>query len=377
LEEVIRFAGYLRKNGMPIAPTQTLDFVHSLAWIDLADRRSVRDAARAIFVRRQDQIALFEAAFDRFWRTAVLDPRAKRAGIEDQRTAPIWALDAANPADLVEPPEIAPNRTTAYSAAEHLRRRDFGALSAAETASISTAIAKLAMRLPTRRSRRMQSGRRGRQLDLRTTLRRSLRTGGDPVTLINRERRTKPRPLVLLCDVSGSMERYARILLQFAYALAHAHQGDGRKVEAFVFATRLTRVTPYLHQGTAQPAPARRALDAAVRAAQDWGGGTRIGPCLHTFHTQWAPRVLGHGAIVLLISDGCERGDIDLLRSQLARLHRRSHRLIWLNPWVGQPNYQPSVRGMQAALAHIDRLLPVHNLASLEQLVAILADLDS
>jgi uncharacterized protein with von Willebrand factor type A (vWA) domain len=210
-------------------------------------------------------------------------------------------------------------------------------------------------------------------------LRASIRTGGDPVTLALRDRRIKQRPIVLLCDVSGSMERYARILLQFACALAGAG-GSRRPVEAFVFATGLTRVTPYLHR-RAFPQPGRfprrqPGLDAAVAAARDWGGGTRIGDCLQAFHAQWAPLVLGRGAVVMLISDGCDRGDIALLSGQLARLRQRSHRLIWLNPWLGQDGYQPSVRGMQAALPHIDYLLPIHNLASLEQLVDALARIE-
>lgn len=375
-KKAVLFARYLRSEGLSVTPAQTLDFIHSLAWIELGDRRSVRDAACTVFVRHRDQIAPFDAAFDRFWSTAVLDPRAKRSTLVDLRAAPIWALDAARAADLAEPPEVAPDRAAAYSAAETLRQRDFGALSAAESGGIAAAIAAAAMRLPRRRSRRLQPGRRGRQLDLRTTLRRSLRTGGDPVTLARRNRRIKPRPLVLLCDVSGSMERYARILLQFAYALAHAGHARRRKVEAFVFATRLTRVTPYLYGGAAGQAPEQRALTAAVKAAYDWGGGTRIGDCLQAFHAQWAPRVLEGGAVVLLISDGCDRGDIALLSHQLARLRRRSHRLIWLNPWLGQDGYEPTVRGMQAALPHIDSLLPVHNLASLEQLIALLGSLD-
>ena len=158
-------------------------------------------------------------------------------------------------------------------------------------------------------------------------------------------------------------------------------RGSRRTVEAFVFATELTRVTPYLYsQPFRQPGKVYRwqpGLEAAVAAARDWGGGTRIGACLQAFHAQWAPLVLGRGAVVLLISDGCDRGDIALLSAQLAHLRRRSYRLIWLNPWLGQDGYQPSVRGMQAALPHIDRLLPIHNLQSLEQLVDALAHIDA
>ena len=388
--QAVRFARYLRQQGLPISPAQTLDFVHSLAWIDVADRHTVRDASRTIFVRRQEEIAPFEAAFERFWTNAVLDPREKRSSLADLRHESLWTLDVVETADLAEPPEDALNRTLAYTAVERLRQRDFGALTVDESAAIQAAMFILTKRLPVRRSRRLRLARRGRQLDLRSTLRASLRTGGDPLHLARRTRYVKPRPLVIICDVSGSMERYARILLQFAYALANSSSGNSRKVEAFVFSTRLTRVTSFLHSHpvrhsgqpdqsgrTRQSQPGQHALDAAVTAAHDWGGGTRIGECLRAFHARWAPRVLGHGAIVLLVSDGCDRGDIPLLRSQLARLQRRSHRLIWLNPWLGQEGYQPSVRGMQAALPYIDRLLPIHNLASLEQLVATLDEIDA
>lgn len=380
-DQAVRFARFLRGEGISASPAQTLDFVQSLAWIDITDRTSVRDAARTVFVRRQDELAPFERAFDRFWSQAVLDPRAKRSLLEDLRYEPVWARDSASAAEAGEQGEAAPDRALAYSAAVQLRKRDFGTLTDEESAAIGAAMVAIAARLPTRRSRRLQQDRHGRRLDLRSTLRASIRTGGDPVTLARRDRRVKQRPIVLLCDVSGSMERYARILLEFACALAGSAHGGRRAVEAFVFATALTRVTPFLYSRPFRQASRlhRRqpGLDAAVAAARDWGGGTRIGACLHAFHTQWAPLVLGRGAIVLLISDGCDRGDIALLNAQLARLRRRSHRLIWLNPWLGQDGYQPSVRGMQAALPHIDHLLPVHNLESLEQLVDALGRIDA
>lgn len=365
----VRFARYLRGQGLPVSPAQTLDFVHSLPILNLLDRNAVRDAARAVFVRRREELALFEAAFDRFWFPALLDPTAKRGLIDDQRQAFVWGTDAVETADLLEPPETAPDRSQAWSAVERLRRRDFGEMDAAEVTAVQQAIVMLARRLPMRRSRRFRPAAHGSQLDLRRTLRDSLRTSGDPLWLARRARRVKPRPLLLLCDVSGSMERYARVLLQFAYALTLA----GADVEAFVFATQLTRVSELLRTGTGRGA-AQGALHAAVAAARDWGGGTRIGAGLHTLRTRW-PQTLGRGAIVLLISDGCDRGDIPLLGQELAMLRRRCRRLIWLNPWLGQEGYQPATRGMQAALPHIDELLPVHNLASLEELVAVLSRL--
>jgi uncharacterized protein with von Willebrand factor type A (vWA) domain len=370
-------------------------FVQSLAVVGVGDRESVRDAARAVFVRRREEIPPFEVAFERFWGqagpVAMLDPRAKRGLIEDKRSEPLWALEVVGAEDLREPLEEEPNRTGVYSTLERLRRRDFGALEEHEAQAVEAAAAALARRLPLKRSRRLASMASGRQLDLRSTLRDSVRTAGDPLRLARRGRETGPRRLVVLCDVSGSMQRYTRILLQFAYAAAH----ERRQVEAFVFATRLTRVTAQLRsmQGTQSSQPplaarspqspqspkspqsppaAQAALAAAVGTAQDWGGGTRLGECLRTLHERWGSQVLGRGAVVLLISDGCDRGDIELLGRELSRLRRRCRRLFWLNPWLGQEGYQPLVRGMQAALPHVDKLLPIHNLQSLEQLVDLL-----
>jgi uncharacterized protein with von Willebrand factor type A (vWA) domain len=378
-DQAVRFARYLRTAGLPVAPAQTLDFVQGLTLIDLADRQVVRDAARAVFVHSYEELAVFEAAFDRFWAGGVHATRARRSVIEDLRRAAAWAPAVAEAEDLTAPPP-APQRAAAYSSSERLRTRDFGALDAEERAAVAAAILAIARRLPMRRSRRLQGARRGHVLDLRATLRAGVRTGGDPLHLARRSRRIKPRPLLLLCDVSGSMERYARILLEFAYALDAANRGSPRHVEAFVFATRLTRVTPHLGIRPLSAAPdtaLSAALEAAVAAARDWGGGTRIGACLRTLRTGWGARVLSRRPIVLLISDGCDRGDIALLAAEMAHLQRRSHRLIWLNPWLGQASYTPAVRGMQAALPHVDRFLPIHNLASLEQLVATLATLDS
>ena len=203
-------------------------------------------------------------------------------------------------------------------------------------------------------------------MDLRRTIRHSLRHGGEPLALARRQRKIKPRPLVVLCDISGSMERYSRVLLQFLYVMANrlAH------VDVFVFGTRLSRLTRQLRVGTVNTA-----LDGAVASVNDWGGGTRIGSTLHAFNRDWAPRVLGRGAVVLIVSDGWDRGDVALLAQEMARLQRRAHRIIWLNPLLGDPGYAPLVRGIRAALPFVDAMLPVHNLVSLAQLARTLSDL--
>jgi len=219
-------------------------------------------------------------------------------------------------------------------------------------------IAELVWDVGARRTRRWAAG-DGRLLDLRRTLRAGLRHGGELVELQRRSPREKPRPLVLICDISGSMEQYTRMLLHFM----HTVFSQRRRVEAFLFATRLTRVTRQLaHRGV------DRAVSEVSRTVPDWAGGTRIGDALKTFNYRWSRRVLGSRAVVMVISDGWDRGDPEALSAELARLQRSCHRLVWLNPLLGSGDYQPLTRGMQAALPHVDDFMPVHNLTSLEQL---------
>jgi hypothetical protein len=256
----------------------------------------------------------------------------------------------SDPTDAVAP--------MSYSSREASRVKDFADLSEKELEEAKAMIAGLTWDLGTRRTRRWVPG-PGPVLDFRKVLRRNLRHGGEPLALPKRERASRRRPLVLLCDVSGSMERYARMLLHFM----HGVTGDLDQVEAFVFATRLTRITREL----ALRGP-RRSLPTIPRRVPDWAGGTRIGDALRTFNVQWARRVMGRGPVVLLISDGWDRGDPGLLTREMSRLRRSCHRLIWLNPLLGSADYQPLTRGMQAALPFVDDFLPAHNLDSLEAL---------
>ena len=260
-----------------------------------------------------------------------------------------------------------PVRLTMDDALALLRRQNPEVLAAALEVQAARGDARLRWQAARRLTRRTVPARRGRHLDLRRTVRRALATGGETVRWARRTRKIKPRPLVLICDVSGSMERYTRLLLQFLHTVSH---GTGAHVETFVFATRLTRITTSLKR--------RRIEDALARVADevaDWSGGTRTGDALAAFNRYWGRRVLGRGAVVMIISDGWDRGDVDQLSREMARLRRTSYRLIWLNPLLGSPNYRPLTRGMQAALPHIDDFLPVHNLDSLEALVENLAAL--
>jgi uncharacterized protein with von Willebrand factor type A (vWA) domain len=255
-----------------------------------------------------------------------------------------------------------------YSDNQVLRRKDFSDMTGDELAAVKEMMATLIWQLGQRRTRRKHPG-MGQFVDLRRTVRKNLRYGGEILNWATREHKYKPRPLVVIADVSGSMERYTRLLLHFIYGLT---MGLHQPVESFVFSTQLTRITRQLHS---------KDIDHALRevslSVNDWSGGTRIGDTLKDFNYHWARRVLGRGAIVLLISDGWDRGDVKLLADEMARLQRSAHRLIWLNPLLGSPDYEPLTRGMQAALPYIDDFLPVHNLASLEDLAKHLASLDN
>jgi hypothetical protein len=248
-----------------------------------------------------------------------------------------------------------------------LRHKDFADLTSDELAAIKHLMANLVWRLGERRTRRRKPG-PGEGVDLRRTLRRSFKYGGEVLEWAHREPKFKPRPLVILADVSGSMERYTRLLLHFLYSLA---EGLDQVVETFLFSTRLTRITRQLRGRDVD-----QALREVSRAVSDWSGGTRIGEALKTFNFGWGRRVLGRGAVVLLISDGWDCGDVSLLHEEMARLQRNCYRLVWLNPLLGSPGYEPLTRGMQTALPFVDDFLPIHSLSSLEDLAEHLVRLD-
>ena len=249
---------------------------------------------------------------------------------------------------------------------EALRHKDFAHLTPRELAEMRRLLADLSFTPPRRILRRTAAARSGRLLDLRRVARRNLRYGGEVLVLPRRERQRRPRPLVLICDVSGSMERYTRLLLRFLHATSQGLEG----VEAFVFGTRLTRITHQLRSRDPD-----RALDEVARGVLDFSGGTRIGAAIATFNRRFARRALGRGAIAVIISDGWDRGDPDLLAAEMAHLQRSAHLLVWLNPLLGLEGYQPLTRGMRAALPYTDLFLPAHNLASLDGLAAMLARL--
>lgn len=372
LSNCVLFGRMLRALGVEITPTQVVDLVDSLHYVNIGSRQDFKNSARTVLISRHEHLPLFDEAFDLFWRargkTALLqlDLSELLQKQEKPQQEEVYRRTPATEQDKQQLPEEEPEeeRVLTYSDLEILRQKDFSRLDEEEMAAVRRLMLQTQWQLEPRRTRRTVNAKQGDLLDLRRTIRQNLRHGGELLRLAHKERKFKRRPVVLICDISGSMERYARVLLQFIYVVTSRLD----RVESFVFSTRLTRITRELR---------RRNIDDALREASavvhDWAGGTRIGESIRTFNYDWARRVLGQGAIVMIISDGWDRGDVALLEREMDRLHRSCHRLIWLNPLLGAADYQPLVRGIKAALPHVDDFLPVHNLASLEQLADLLA----
>ncbi len=367
LSNLLHFGRVLRGLGLDVPTAALLDAAAAMAYVDIGRRSDFYFTLRSLLVHHRSDLATFDEAFRLFWRRppnawSEQDLRAmgeqRRIGPPEREIPSGASSSGARTGSRVETaPRVAP---LSYSDREVLNTKDFAAFTDEEMRRARAMMDGLRWEPDPRRTRRWRSA-RGRMPDLRRLVGRSLRYGGEPVVIPTRARRWKRRPLVVLCDVSGSMERYARMLLYFTHGLASR---PGR-VEVFLFATRLTRITHEI---------ARRGSEAAVsrvlKDTPDWGGGTRIGEALRTFNLQWARRVAGNGPVVLLISDGWDRGDPDRLAAEMARLARGAHRVIWLNPLLASPDYEPLTRGMLAALPFVDDLLPVHNLVSLGMLAA-------
>lgn len=372
LRNLLHFLRALRRLGLPLTSARLELLTQALPLIGLSSRTQVKDAARAILVSRREHLALFDSLFDAFFRPEVFAPlhpndfgRALQRVVKREERIALPAPASAPGQSLPEAEIETLERHYAPSDWERLRYKDFADLTPDERQTVLRLIAEQSLSLPPRRTRRLAPHPRRGAIDLGDTLHRSLRFGGETFELRRRRRRERERPLVVLCDISGSMEAYARIFLPFVYTLRSATS----RLEVFVFATRLTRITREL---------AHRDVDLALRSATariaDWGGGTRIGESLKRFNFEWARRLLGRGAWVIVLSDGWDRGDRGLLEHEMARLSRSSGRLIWLNPLLGSAGYQPISAGIRAVLPHIDDFLPVHDLRSLEQLAAILKD---
>jgi uncharacterized protein len=377
-ENVMHFARTLRAAGLPIGPGRVIDAVRALEVAGIARRDDFYWTLASVFLDRREQFAVYDQAFHIFWKDPQLLARAVAmavpttfGGVKDDAAGPgSRVADALTPArapnergdDKAE--DIQPDAAASFSAREVLRRADFDTMSAAELAQAKAMIAKLRLPVPEVRTRRFRPDAEGARVDLRASLRACLRAGSEAIPLRRRSVRYRHPPLVVLCDISGSMSRYSRMFLHFLHALT----SDRDRVHAFVFGTRLTNVTRCLRQRDADAA-----MTEIARAVADWSGGTRIGTCLHEFNVSWSRRVLGQSAAVLLISDGLDRDAGAGLSREMERLHKSSRMLLWLNPLLRYEGFEPRPAGIRAMLPHVDAFLPVHNIACLVDLARALS----
>jgi uncharacterized protein with von Willebrand factor type A (vWA) domain len=391
LRRSLQFGRLLRANGIKVTSSQVYDFVHATEHIGVRNRRVFKEAAEACMVTRGEDREMFSLLFDRYWRAKrIVDENAEQVpNFADQNAEMIEGLEDAegeegagegqmaegmeglamdedsDGGDIGDGEESELESVLTYSGSEALRSKDFSEFTQEELEQAKILMKHLKWEIGMRKSRRKVGSQKGRFIDARKTMRKSLQTAGVPLKISERKIKMKPRSLIVICDISGSMDRYSRLLLQFI----HTIENDMAKVEAFVFGTRLTRITRILKKR-----PIDEAITRVSREVQDWAGGTRIGESIQAFNTEYARRVLRNGAVVLIISDGWDRGDPALLGTEMMRLQRSCYRLIWLNPLLGSPRYQPLTRGMQAALPFIDDFMPVHNLESLELLAEHLSN---
>jgi uncharacterized protein with von Willebrand factor type A (vWA) domain len=377
---IMHFARVLRAAGLPVGPGKVLDALRAVEAVGPGSRSDFYWTLHAVFVNRRDQRELFDQAFHIFWRKPDLLEKMMQLllpQIDTGEPPPSSELarrlaEALHPEKLpgqgeapedAEPPSIELDATLTFSARELLQHKDFEQMSAAEVEHAKTLIRRMQLPIKAVPTRRFRPDPSGWRVDLRRTLRQSLRGGGAMIDLARKRRLRRHPPLVILCDVSGSMERYSRMLLHFMHTVTN----DRDRVHCFVFGTRLTNITRQLRT---------RDVDVALAKVgdlvEDWSGGTRIGHCLHEFNRVWSRRVLGQGAVLLLITDGLDRDAGEGLELEMERLHKSCRRLIWLNPLLRFDGYAPIATGARAIIRHVDDFRPVHNLESLAELTAAL-----
>jgi uncharacterized protein with von Willebrand factor type A (vWA) domain len=377
---VMHFGRILRAAGLPIGPGKVLDAVNAVQAVGVTSRKDFYWALHAVFVNRRDQHEMFDQAFHIFWR----DPKIleRMMGMILPSLEPELAPDSEPPSrriqEAMQPKdqegktdeekeqeeEIEFDAAMTASRREVLQTMDFEQMSAEEIQAAKSAIARMRLPIAEIKTRRYQPSSRRRRVDMRATLRSSLRSGAASIPIKWRDRRTRPPPLVILCDISGSMSRYTRMFVHFMHTLTN----DRDRVYTFLFGTRLTNVTRHLRHKDVDVALAK-----ITDAVEDWSGGTRIGESLHDFNVHWSRRVLGQGAVMLLISDGLDRDAGRGLAAEVDRLHRSCRRLIWLNPLLRFEGFEPKSQGIQAILPYVDEFRPVHNLESLGQLIEALS----
>ena len=358
LPAAVAFGRLLRRAGLNAGTTRTVEFVRALEELDVTRRDEVYWAGRATLCSGPEDTEVYDRAFRAFWEGRAA--RGPRLNVPGPRIEVSPIVDSVQPAKKTAERDEAGEEEVRlrYSPVDVLRKRDFARCTPEELAEMNRMFSQISLAGAMRRSRRPEPAHRGRR-DLKRTLRRAMRTGGEPIRPSFRRARQRPRRVVVLCDVSGSMAPYSRALLRFV----HAGVASGEPVEAFVLGTRLTRVTREL--ATRDP---DRALAAASAAVEDWSGGTRLGDTIKEFVDRWGQRGMARGAVVVVLSDGWDRGDVGVLAEQMQRVSRLAHRVMWVNPLKAAPGYQPLARGMAAALPYVDEFLSGNNLESLEEL---------
>ncbi|MGY5807425.1 vWA domain-containing protein [Rhizobium sp. LEGMi198b] len=377
-DNIVFFARALRKAGLKIGPAAIADAIEAVETIGIGSREEFHAALSSIFVKRHEDLAVFDEAFRLFWRSrdlvqkmiAMMSPVApdnrekEKPKPGETRVSDALLGDRDDRRPQREAPDIEIDARFTTSGNELLRRMDFAQMSVAEIAAARKELARLELPLDSVRTRRFVPSHVSAKVDPRATMRVALRTGGTLILPRYRKAKEMQPPLVVLADISGSMSQYTRIFLHFLHVLTEKR----RRVHTFLFGTRLTNVSRQMRHKDPD-----EALDECAAAVRDWSGGTRIGETLKEFNRLWARRVLGQGAIVLLITDGLEREGVELLQSEMDRLHRSCRRLIWLNPLLRFEGFEPRARGVRAMLPHVDEFRPVHNLLSLADLVSALS----
>ena len=374
-ETVMHFARLLRAAGLRLGPDRVIDCTRALELADCNRREDWYWTMSAVLISREEQRPIFDQAFRIFWRdpkltekmmAALLPKTYGRAGKpEEQQSQRLSdALFNQKKPEEQQEQKVELDARLTFSTREVLQRMDFDTMSAAELAEAKKMLARLRLPLPLVRTRRLEAAPRGARVDLRATLRRSLREGGALIPLVRAAPIEIHPPLVVLCDISGSMNPYARMFLHFLHAITN----DRDRVTVFVFGTRLTNITRQLRHRDVDVAMAR-----VAEAIKDWSGGTRIGACLREFNWRWGRRVLGQNACLLLVSDGLDREAGEGLGEEMQRMHKSCNELIWLNPLLRYDKFEARPAGVRAMLPHVDRFLPVHNLKSLIDLAHALA----
>jgi uncharacterized protein len=379
---VAQFARALRAAGLPVGPGRVLEALKAIEVAGIGSRQDLYWTLHAVFVNRRDQRELFDQCFHIFWRDPkllerlmqLMLPQLQRPQEDEGEEVSRRVAEALGPEkqpgtgeapEEEKEEEIELDMQLTYSAKEVLQEKDFEAMSTDELSDAKRQIKTLRLPIMERPTRRMALHPRGRRIDLRQTLRQSMRGGGAIIDIAKKRRLRRPPPLVILCDISGSMSRYSRMLLLFMHAIA----SDRERVHSFVFGTRLTNVTRYLRNRDIDIA-----LDKVGQVVKDWSGGTRIGHCLDDFNKNWSRRVLGQGAVVIIITDGLDRDAGEGLEIEMERLHKSCRRLIWLNPLLRYDGFEPISTGARAMVRHVDDFRTVHNLESLGQLAKVLSE---